>query len=645
MSVRRVRWHGYGLSATNGDYGSSAGNYMYGGDGGYQDTPPDWVETFSGLQSRAWMQSSYWSEREFGSSIGMTHFAGPPVVTPGSNNCWAGWSLGTAASNWSFRVYIQWTGSLIQRFLTGIENIELISGWSGGKTGTKKWGWGVTSENLVPPLEHGGQGILTAPSSTTVRTGLVSTAGGYQFGGKSYLGFPTNKFTSTPIQRYARHRIEGRCASGVLTINIYQDDLTANGGTDTTRTDQLSSKSINLTLGGTMDYFVLGAKSDLGSLRPNNLTFSAIEFWDDTSSPDAWPRGQYVRQQLSIERVTAPGVSTPFAAVDRKHPTTGVVSALNLSSVDYYGEVKVANYNTAYPEATYKNIPYTANANPSFDIYIPDESVFPGPHPMVTWVHGGFFSAGGKATIDKGWVASLTSNGYAVIAPSYPLVLIQFADGGPNSHPIQIRYIKKFLKFISDPSFTDTWSLDATKLVVSGHSAGGFLSQAAAHSANLGTINGYDLNGSASFAGMGLDVEVAGAYTYSAPVYWERVISENAALSVGKTTTRSYMGLGISSATVDNSYQADLIDFITAGSPQIPTAYVYGTSDSLVTPQHGIVNLQPVLASFGTACDLYAVNAAHDNIMDLNNPVEDTASVKGIVTWMNTLHGGPPSSP
>ena len=635
MSVRRVRWHGYGLSAANGDYGSNSGNYMYGGDGGYQDTPPDWVETYSNLQSRAWMQSSYWSGKGFGSSIGMAHFAA--AVVPGGNNCWAGWSVPTTSS-WSFRLYIQWDLNLVARGFNGaVEIVELLSGWSGGKSGTKRWGWGATSELYSFPYDQGGQGALTAPGATTVRTGLVSIPTsspvypGFQFGGKQVSG---STFNSPPSARYGRHRIEGKCSGGTLTVNIYEAPQTA------VETSVKSIRSIVLP-SSSMDYFVIGAKTDLTTLRPV-INFSSIEFWDDTSSPDDWPRGPYVRPKLSIESVISvdPTVSTPVSAVEQKHLSTGFVSTLDLSTINYYGERRESNYNTEFADSYYKNIPYTSNASPSLDVYIPDESVFPGPHPIVTWVHGGFFSAGGKATIDKGWVKSLTGSGYAVIAPSYPLVPIQLTDGGANAHPIQIRYIKKFLKFISDPSFTTEWNLDASKLVASGHSAGGFLSQSAAHSANIGTINGYNLNGSASFSTMGPDVIVDGVYTYSAPVSWTRVITENASLSVGTTTTRSYMGLGLNTATADSSYKADLTDFITAASQPIPTAYAYGTSDTLVTPQHGTVDLQIHLSQLSPprTCDLYAVNAAHDNIMELNNPVEDT-SVKGIVTWMNDLHG------
>lgn len=111
-----------------------------------------------------------------------------------------------------------------------------------------------------------------------------------------------------------------------------------------------------------------------------------------------------------------------------------------------------------------KNIQYsTLYSNSTLDIYSPKEVL--GNLPLILFIHGGGFFTGEKE-MTKFFGPTVSSKEYAFISVNYELV--------PNVTIFdQVKQVNEALRFIVDNA--DKYSLDVSRINLSGSSAGGFL--------------------------------------------------------------------------------------------------------------------------------------------------------------------------
>lgn len=135
----------------------------------------------------------------------------------------------------------------------------------------------------------------------------------------------------------------------------------------------------------------------------------------------------------------------------------------------------------------------------NFDVYLPDPNVFPkedGLYPVAVWIHGGRWEDGDKGDIlfGPGYPGPsnplggyyyngssrpmrdiLTANGWVVISMNYRLSKIHGAESANRfQFPDHLDDIRLALSYIK--ANANTWNVDIRKLLMTGHSAGAYLS-------------------------------------------------------------------------------------------------------------------------------------------------------------------------
>ena len=108
-----------------------------------------------------------------------------------------------------------------------------------------------------------------------------------------------------------------------------------------------------------------------------------------------------------------------------------------------------------------RNLTYPSSAkNNKADLFLPKDTLTN--RPVILWVHGGAFVAGDKTDVDY-FATALASDGYAVVSINYQLA--------PSAQfPTPIKQTGEAYQWLS--SIKDTYSLDLTKIVLAGDSAG-----------------------------------------------------------------------------------------------------------------------------------------------------------------------------
>lgn len=112
----------------------------------------------------------------------------------------------------------------------------------------------------------------------------------------------------------------------------------------------------------------------------------------------------------------------------------------------------------------FADVPYaTLHERNVLDIYLPDG--FPGPHPVVVWIHGGAWLGGDKSSA-AGRAAQLLPLGFAVVGINYRLSQHEI-------FPAQIHDCKGAIRWLR--ANAAIYNLDPNRIGVWGSSAGGHL--------------------------------------------------------------------------------------------------------------------------------------------------------------------------
>ncbi len=124
------------------------------------------------------------------------------------------------------------------------------------------------------------------------------------------------------------------------------------------------------------------------------------------------------------------------------------------------------------PPAAWVTVGYGPEPFQVLDLVVPDAGAFPGPRPLIVYVHSGGWVAGTRSSVPPETLDQV-ARGYAVATLDYRLASTD-PNGNPvNSFPGAIWDVKRAIRFLKTNAAT--WNLDARRVVLMGASAGGYL--------------------------------------------------------------------------------------------------------------------------------------------------------------------------
>lgn len=152
---------------------------------------------------------------------------------------------------------------------------------------------------------------------------------------------------------------------------------------------------------------------------------------------------------------------------------------------DSFAAVKVAFPDgvTGYPDLTYQTLPGYRPLK--LDLFLPPASFAKsGPRPMIVYVHGGGWMAGGprRSAAYKDWpkvLASIAAKGYVVASVAY-----RFSSEAP--FPAAIQDVKAGLRWLR--ANAATYNIDPKRAAIWGQSAGGHLAALAGLTCNVAAL-------------------------------------------------------------------------------------------------------------------------------------------------------------
>ncbi len=210
------------------------------------------------------------------------------------------------------------------------------------------------------------------------------------------------------------------------------------------------------------------------------------------------------------------------------------------------------------------------------DIYVPDDAVNP---PIIMWVHGGGWSG-----LNRKWclVTPQFKRGYAIALVDY-----RYCDEAP--FPEVMKDLKDALLFIKKHG--SEYGYDASKVIVSGDSAGGHLSSVLAVSA-----------GNSDWEQLGEDYSVQALVDFCGPVSFTDLIPKNPEdrSPVGRVTWHALDAKGIRVKAAEASAET----YINGNEP--PVLIIHGTKDPMVNPSQA-KNFRNALEAAGDTVHMYFV--------------------------------------
>lgn len=211
----------------------------------------------------------------------------------------------------------------------------------------------------------------------------------------------------------------------------------------------------------------------------------------------------------------------------------------------------------------------TADGYQTLDLYRPASG---GPFPLVVWYHGGAWTQGSRMDLPSGYRDALLAAGYAVATADYRLVHVEGLQVA-NPWPTGLLDAKLAVKYLR--TFAGLLALDGTRIVTSGHSAGGHLAVMVAIS-----------RGAAGVSLPGGDPAVNGAVVFGAPMDIPRAMNDFPASVIANIPVRLLMGCGLDGSYCDTKRMQppELLD---ANDP--PVRLVDSTGDPVVPPSDASV--------------------------------------------------------
>jgi acetyl esterase/lipase len=223
------------------------------------------------------------------------------------------------------------------------------------------------------------------------------------------------------------------------------------------------------------------------------------------------------------------------------------------------------------------------------DLYLPKEAK--GPLPIIVGIHGGAWSAGSKAMGQGSWLAR---HGYAVAVINYRL-------SGVAIFPAQIEDCKAAVRWLR--ANAKKYGLDAERVGVTGHSAGGHLTSLLA---TTGDVKEFDKGPNLKFSS-----RVQAAVPMSGPTDFLQMDAHAPKGAFLKhdppSSPESRLIGGAIQKNKAKVAKANPITYVTKDDP--PFLIIHGDADPIV-PAHQAKILHEALKKAGVETQLYLVKGA-----------------------------------
>jgi acetyl esterase/lipase len=228
------------------------------------------------------------------------------------------------------------------------------------------------------------------------------------------------------------------------------------------------------------------------------------------------------------------------------------------------------------PPAAWVTVGYGPEPFQVLDLVVPDAGAFPGPRPLIVYVHSGGWVAGTRSSVPPETLDQV-ARGYAVATLDYRLASTD-PNGNPvNSFPGAIWDVKRAIRFLKTNAAT--WNLDARRVVLMGASAGGYL--AAFVAATPGAFEPPDLP---AVSNRRRDSSVRGVVDLVGPT--DLVTFQHTDHPWAAPLTASFLGCptpnGAPTCPDDILTLASVAPYVDRSDP--PILLAYGTEDGLVVP-------------------------------------------------------------
>ena len=117
-------------------------------------------------------------------------------------------------------------------------------------------------------------------------------------------------------------------------------------------------------------------------------------------------------------------------------------------------------------------VQYGAAPHQVMDLRRPDAAAFPGPRPVVLFVHAGGWISGDRTGLPEAALVQV-ARGFAVASIDYQLAAADADGRAIPSFPAAVWDVKRAVRFLK--ANAGAWSLDPGRIVLMGASAGGHL--------------------------------------------------------------------------------------------------------------------------------------------------------------------------
>jgi acetyl esterase/lipase len=212
------------------------------------------------------------------------------------------------------------------------------------------------------------------------------------------------------------------------------------------------------------------------------------------------------------------------------------------------------------------------------DLQRPDPDRFPGPRPVLVYLHGGGWIAGDR-TVVPDMVTAQVARGYALASVEYRLATVA-SDGRPvSSFPGAIWDVKRAIRSLK--ANAASWAIDPDRTVLAGSSAGGHLA------AFVGATRGrFEPPGVPVMPGAQRDSSVRGVVDLVGPT--DLATFERSGHASAAMMTAAFLGCASptpgepSSCSDDRLLLASVAPWVDRSDP--PIFLAYGADDDLVIP-------------------------------------------------------------
>jgi len=266
------------------------------------------------------------------------------------------------------------------------------------------------------------------------------------------------------------------------------------------------------------------------------------------------------RATSSSSVVTGGASSSSVAAtVSSSSQASSPVTTRSWTNVDYASTAPAAN----------------KHDRQRLDLKLPDSGN--GPFPLILYVHGGGFTGGNwqLSSNNNGLISAARSKGYAVASAGY---LLYGNNPSKPSFPYMVEDILAAIRHLR--ANAETYHLDPNKFVISGYSAGGYLSNIVC--ALSGTTHTYDIT---TLGNAGVSSNVQAAASSAGLTDFSKLVAQS-----GSTMHNTMAGGPLGGNLTDNTesmknnlQKQNPLNWVSTNTP--PIYLRHGTSDNIVPYQ------------------------------------------------------------